>query len=124
VVDGRRDLGLLEKGVRVVDRRVDQLGVDGAFDVLGGGADVANRALEAGGEDRNAPPAARAVRARGRPSTRFVSDRSITIPSSQMACPATACPPPLTDTGRSRSRAKDTAAVTSSAPAQRATSAG
>jgi hypothetical protein len=39
--------------VDVVDRRVDQHGVDGAFDVLGGGADVANRAVEAGGEDRS-----------------------------------------------------------------------
>jgi hypothetical protein len=39
---GRRDRGLFEKGVGVVDRRVDQHGVDGAFGVLGGVAGVAN----------------------------------------------------------------------------------
>ncbi len=40
------------------------------------------------------------------------------------AWPATACPPPRTETSRSCSRAKRTASATSSAPAQRAISAG
>jgi len=73
---------------------------------------------------QSSPPAARAVRAAGSTRTAFISDRSIISPPSTTACPATACPPPRTETGRSRSRAKRTASTTSSAPAQRAISAG
>jgi hypothetical protein len=64
------------------------------------------------------------VRAAGSTETAFISERSIITPSSQTAWPATAWPPPRTEMTRSRSRAKRTAAVTSSAPAQRAISAG
>ena len=59
--------------------------------------------------DQTTPPAARATRAAGSTDTAFISDRSIITPSSQTAWPATACPPPRTETGRSRSRAKRTA---------------
>ena len=70
------------------------------------------------------PPAARAVRAAGSTRIAFISERSIITPPSTTAWPATAWPPPRTETGRSRSRAKRTASTTSSAPAQRAISAG
>jgi hypothetical protein len=63
-------------------------------------------------------PASRSTR------TAFLSDRSIISPPSTTAWPATAWPPPRTETGRSSSLAKRTASTTSSAPAQRATSAG
>ena len=70
------------------------------------------------------PPAARAMRAAGSTWIAFISDRSIITPPSQTAWPATAWPPPRTETSSSRSRAKRTASATSSAPAQRAISAG
>ncbi len=44
------------------------------------------------------------VRASGSTRDPVMRDRSMTTPSSQMACPATACPPPRTDAGRSWSR--------------------
>ena len=55
------------------------------------------------------PPAARATRAAGSTDTAFMSERSIITPSSQTAWPATEWPPPRTETGRSRSRAKRSA---------------
>jgi hypothetical protein len=70
------------------------------------------------------PPAARAQPAAESTRTALSSDRSIISPPSTTACPATAWPPPRTDTGSSCSLAKRTASTTSSAPAQRAISAG
>src|SRR5262249_41190149 len=51
------------------------------------------------------PPGAGAVSAGGSPAPRRIGDRSITSPSSRIACPATPCPPPRTEIGSSRSRA-------------------
>ena len=53
-----------------------------------------------------------------------MGDRSITMPSSQVVNPGWLWPPPRTATSSSWSRAKRTAATTSSTPAQRATTAG
>ena len=53
-----------------------------------------------------------------------MSDRSIITPPSQTAWPATAWPPPRTETSRSASLANLTASTTSSAPAHRAIRAG
>jgi hypothetical protein len=70
------------------------------------------------------PPWARAVPAAGSTRTPVMADRSITRPSSQTAWPATAWPPPRTETGRSRSRAKRTASRTSATSRQRTTARG
>ena len=56
--------------------------------------------------------------------TARIAERSITIPSSHTAVPATLWPPPRTAISRSRSRAKRTAAATSAVPLQRAISRG
>ena len=53
-----------------------------------------------------------------------IAERSITMPSSQTAVPATLWPPPRTAISRSRSRANRTAAATSAVPLQRAISRG
>lgn len=70
------------------------------------------------------PPWARAVRAPRSTHTPFMGDRSITMPPSQVPLPAALCAPPRTAVSRWCSRAKFTAATTSVAPVQRATSAG
>ena len=67
---------------------------------------------------------ARGARRRGRRGSPSSATGRSSRPPSQTAWPATAWPPPRTDTSRSRSRAKRTASTTSSAPAQRAISAG
>ncbi len=72
----------------------------------------------------NVPPPARTARAGGSTTIDLMSERSIISPSSQTALPATPCPPPLIETSTPCSRANSTAAITSSAPAQRAISAG
>jgi hypothetical protein len=74
--------------------------------------------------DQSAPPATRAARLWGSTRTDLISERSIITPLSQTESPATEWPPPRTETPRSFSRAKRTARVTSSAPAQRAINAG
>src|SRR5215204_3440690 len=70
------------------------------------------------------PPSTRIVPASGSTRDPVMSDRSITMPSSQSAWPAMACPPPRTAVSRSCSRAKRTAAITSATPRHRAMSAG
>ena len=64
------------------------------------------------------PGRARAVPASGSTRTPFIPDRSMTMPSSQTAFPATLWPPPRTATRRPCSLAKVTAATTSATPAQ------
>ena len=54
----------------------------------------------------------------------FIPRRSTQMPASTTAEPVTPWPPPYTDSGRSCSRARFTAAATSSALLQRAISAG
>jgi hypothetical protein len=71
-----------------------------------------------------APPWARAVRLAGSTVTSFISERSITIPPSQVPLPAALCPPPRTATGTPCSRPNATATVTSSRLVQGATTAG
>src|SRR5581483_8642000 len=73
---------------------------------------------------QSTPTAARAILSSGSTRIAFIMDRSIISPPSQTACPATEWPPPRTETSRSWFRAKRTASTTSSAPAQRAMSAG
>ena len=70
------------------------------------------------------PASARAVFASGLTSIVFIGDRSITMPASHVAYPTAECPPPRTETSRSFSRAKFTAATTSAVPAHCAISAG
>ena len=70
------------------------------------------------------PPPTRTVRACGSTSMSFSSERSMTTPSSHVPRPAPLWPPPRTARSRPCSRAKPTAFATSSAPAQRAISAG
>src|SRR5262245_56534255 len=71
-----------------------------------------------------APPWTWAMRPAGSTVTARIADRSITIPSSHVAVPATLWPPPRTAISRSRWRAKRTAAATSAVPRQRATNRG
>src|SRR5262245_24936181 len=71
-----------------------------------------------------APPPARATLVAGSTSTRRSRVRSITSPPSFMQCPAGLWPPPRTATSRSCVRAKSSAVATSSAPRQRAITAG
>ena len=71
-----------------------------------------------------APPPHHAVRRSGSTRTRFIGRRSIINPPSTTACPATECPPPLTETSRPCSRASASAAITSATPVHRAISAG
>ncbi len=54
----------------------------------------------------------------------FISDRSMTMPSSHVALPATLWAPPRTAMDSPSSRANVTAAMTSTAPRQRAITAG
>ena len=70
------------------------------------------------------PAPKRPVRASTSISACFIGPVSITIPSSQLECPAVECPPPRTATTRSFSRAYASAACTSPVLAQRAISAG
>src|SRR5215211_1869225 len=70
------------------------------------------------------PPPHHAVRRSGSTRTRFIGRRSIVRPSSTMAWPATACPPPLTDTSNPCSLARASASITSATPVQRAITAG
>ena len=56
--------------------------------------------------------------------TEFMAPRSMTSPPSQVAFPATLCPPLRTATSRSCSRAKLTASITSATPVHWAMSAG
>src|SRR5512132_3996016 len=67
-----------------------------------------------------APPWTRAVLSTRSTETARIAERSMTIPSSHTAVPATLWPPPRTAISRSRSRAKRTAVATSAAPLQRA----
>jgi hypothetical protein len=60
----------------------------------------------------------------GSTSTARIGDRSTTTPPSQVAWPATLCPPPRTASGKPSSRAKAMASATSRWFAQRATTAG
>src|SRR6266511_1706191 len=71
-----------------------------------------------------APPWTRAVRSTGSTEAARIADRSITIPSSHTAVPATLWPPPRTAISKSRSRAKRAAVATSAVPLQRAISRG
>ena len=71
-----------------------------------------------------APPWTRAVRSTRSTETARIAERSMTIPSSHTAVPATLWPPPRTAISRSQSRAKRTAAATSAVPLQRAISRG
>jgi hypothetical protein len=71
-----------------------------------------------------APPWTRAVRAAGSTVTARMAERSMTMPPSQTAVPATLWPPPRTAISTSRSRAKRTAEATSAAPVHRAISRG
>ena len=72
---------------------------------------------------RCAPPPIRAMRARRRPRCRPCRGRRCTMPSSHSDSPATECPPARTAIGRSWSRAKASAAITSSTTTHSATSA-
>ena len=71
-----------------------------------------------------APPCTWAVPPSGSTRTARIADRSMTIPSSHTAVPATLWPPPRTAISRSCSRAKRTAAATSPVPLHRAMSRG
>lgn len=66
--------------------------------------------------NNSAPPPARARRAFGSTFTSFIRNRSITRPPSHTDFPGQLWPPPRTATSRSRSRAKVTARLMSSAP--------
>ena len=72
----------------------------------------------------SAPPCTRAVRPAGSTQMARIAERSMTIPSSHTAVPATLWPPPRTAITRSWSRAKRTAAATSAVPLHRAISRG
>ena len=73
---------------------------------------------------RSAPPFTQAVRSAASTRTPFIRDRSMTIPSSQVERPGMLWPPLRTAIGSSSSRAKRTAATTSSALVGRTTSSG
>jgi hypothetical protein len=60
------------------------------------------------------------MRSTGSTDTARIADRSITIPSSHTAVPATLWPPPHTAISTSPARAKRTAAATSAGQPQRA----
>ena len=87
--------------------------------IRGGGHNVAGTAICDDGIVIDLS-AMRALRLVGSTRTARIAERSMTIPSSQMAVPATLWPPPRMAISRSWSRTKRTAATTSAVPMHRA----